>query len=174
MVNEHETEVSDLGTPERAAKAITEVSSTQENKRRRRILTQVPLDAYLHLHRIGRGGINFRQWEAGDKLYRIFSRSSLIRAPSPMAEVHIPPAKADRTSNSQYDALEDYLRAVDHLGRFRIGTIIVVNVCCYGYELRDLRLPHYQTSNQMMARMKESLDELADFFGLPHYPEAKG
>lgn len=169
-MTEYDDLPADLGTDELAAKRVTEVSLTQQNHRRRRILVQVPLDHYRHLNAMGRGGINFRQWEAGDKLYRTFERTALIPSPSPVAEVRVPPGQ-DRTSSSQYDAFHSFVKAMDHLGRHRVGTIIVLNVCCYGYELKDLRLPYYQTSNQMMARFKESLDDLADYYGLPFYPE---
>lgn len=159
---------SDLGTPELAAKTTNEVKLTQDNRRRRRILVQQPIDFYLNMRS---GGINMRQWEAGNKLFEYFSMSQIIPSPTALTDkVRIPSTGPNHGSMTQQHAYAEYRAAIKAMGPQLIGTGLVLHVCCYGYYLRDLRVPYYRTPNQMMACLQETLDLLGDHFSIPRYP----
>lgn len=158
-----------LGTPERMNKAPTRKELTNEGKRVYRVLIQNPLDYYL---RRSKGGINYRQWEAGDKLNRDFVAGSFLPSPVPvLTEVFIPSqGRARDYSPSQYDAQERFRKAIGTLGApSRPGVLVVLNVCCYGYFLKDISLPYYSDASKMF-RLCEALDDLADYYGIPYYP----
>lgn len=151
-----------------AAKTLSQIAYTADNKRQRRILVQVPLDFYLNMRK---GGIAYRQWEAGDKLFQDFTHAQIIPSAMPILEkVRIPSTDPSRASRSQQEAIEAYRQAIDHLGPQRVGTKIVINVSCYGYYLKDFTVPYYTSPAHMMSCLKESLDRLADYYGLPNYP----
>lgn len=163
-----ETMVSDLGTEELKNKTIGVVTLTKENHRRRRILVQVPIDYYLE-----RRSIDRRQWEAGDKLFRTFEAGGLMPSSVPLLTKLMSGGflgGGGSLSDSQEEARDSYRKAIEYLGATRIGTILLVNVCCYGFMLNQIDVPYYESSNGRMSRLNESLTELADFYGLPRYP----
>lgn len=161
---------SDFGTPELQEKLKTTVEMSSENKRRTRVLIQIPIDYYKHL---SKGGINYRQWEAGNRLYSDFEAASYLPSHVPvLSSVYVPAnGFAKERTPSQYAARERFVRALDVVGKPESsGVLIVRNVCCYEKYLKDLNIPYYSTANAMMARLCEALDALADYYKIPYYP----
>jgi len=170
-----ERTTSDLGTDELRQHTEIKEELNEENKRRVRNVLQIPLDYY---HRIGlttEGGISFRQWEAGTRLHKDFSLTGTTPTPQPISsDIFIKSTGPKDYTPSQWEAQRRFREAMKHIGRpDSPAYILLVNVCCYGYLLKDIRtVPYYVTTNQMMGRLCEALDSLADHYGIPFYPIA--
>lgn len=167
---------SDLGSEWHPAirAGYSDVKSSAQGIRRRRILVQCPLDFYLQMNeRDGKrkGGITYRQWEAGNKLFSDWHRAGLVPSSMPnIGKIRIPPKSPEREFSSSQEDAQDGIRKARHAlgGHQNTGWILVRDVCCFGYYLREVPpMKYYKKTEHLMARLCEALDQLADFYAIP-------
>lgn len=142
----------DIGTPE------------LQEKRKRGMLMN-PLD-YYHLTQ---KSIGERQHIAGMRLFSDFHTSGIYPSSSPTTALVciVPRSSGDSDfSTRQLEARERMRRAINSISG-NSQQVVALNVCCYGFYVADLQLKYYVSSQQRMALLKEALDSLANFYGLP-------
>jgi hypothetical protein len=128
------------------------------------VKSQVPLDSYRQ-----RNSITERQWDAGNRLYIQFVNGDIMRMGiSNMDAVRVDGGGRNDINDSKETAAEEYRRAVEHLKRNQVAHDLVMNVCCYGYRLSDIDTQYYTLPAEKMNRLKEALDDLANYYRLPH------
>lgn len=176
---------SDMGSDwHPAVKAgFTQVSLNAQGTKRRRILVQCPLDFYFQQHcRSGKrkGGINDRQHQAGSQLFADF-HTSTGTVPSSLQQlgkirVAFDPKRSIEKNDNQVHAMTQYNQAREFLGGPQdIGWKLALYVACYAYYLKDLPAnQYYPKPEHMMGRLREALDKLADFYGIPVYKTRPG
>lgn len=174
----HET---DLGTPQIHQQHITVEQKTEEVSRRTRIMSQIPIDYYLH-----RGWITMQQWEAGDKFHAAWyfgAEKSLY-----VTTRYDTMPRGTWESESAEKMKKRYVEAVSSI-RGLPAQLVVYNVVCLGewarsdVELHRLKLTnkkHYLEAldekigkNRRMKLLKQGLDDLARYFKIPAYPVHK-
>lgn len=158
-------------TPERKQHGIVIQEKTAEGKRSR-VLTQAPLDFYLH-----RFLITSREHEAGDLYWRDYQVAGFMRPIVPSFESIVMGQVTSGSSflcgsERQQHAMQRWRKATDSISG-TIGKTLVLNVCCWGYHLKEIlqadgrmAFGHYNHAN-VMPRLREALTELADHYGLP-------
>lgn len=136
-----------------------------------RNMTGVPLDYYYNKTRNGERVITKRQHEAGERFWNDFMRSGLYSPTAPNFNADI----IDGTTRSspterQAEAFQRWTKARAAISG-RTAKVIVINVCCFGFMANDLLvdMQYYKRVDQIMPILKEGLDELAEFYGVPLY-----
>ena len=124
---------------------------------------QVPLD-YYHFRK--KPMIDLNQYEAGKKLHRDFHLSG--QTPGIASTLDGIGGRGDFTQ-AQMEALERWRAAMKEISG-KIGQLMVLNVCCYGYLLKEISYLHYRNSQQAMPRFKEALDDLVKHYGINYLP----
>lgn len=157
---------SDFGTEELQGQykgQMVEEKAGKHGGKRKRNTIQVPLDFYYR-----KNSINYRQYSAGVRLYQLFLRAGMIQRITPSYNVvgSRTTKDAHQRTDRQYAALSKWREALDAIAGDN-GKVIAVNVCCYGFLLKDINLPYYSESYLLTPRFKEVLDDLAEFFGIP-------
>lgn len=114
--------------------------------------SQLPLEIYHN-----RGIINYIEYLAGNKLYRDF----FISAQTPGLTINLDPIRGGERNftQAQLDARERWRQAMKSVSG-AIGQLMALNVCCYGYWLKEIPYLHYKTSQQAMARFHEAMEDL--------------
>lgn len=178
---EKERRHADLGTPELHQRHITAGEETNEVRRRTRVLSQVPIDYYLH-----QGWLSMQQWESAELLYFFWyygaEKSGYVVSRDPRQ----PKGKADSMRREYLE--QKYNEAVSEIGGLG-AKLVVYNVVCLGEwarsdaELHALKLSnkkHYLDAldkkvgrNRRMKLLRQGLDDLARHFRIPAYPEEK-
>lgn len=137
---------------------------------------QVPID-YYHNHHL----IDDAEYRAGNKIYRDFYISgqtmnltvNLNAVRSGDCRAYLPSTELQR------EARDNYRKAIDAVNG-RIGQLMVRNICCFGYKIRDaydkeedemqekpcMNYLPYRTPQEAMARFREALGDLIEFYGL--------
>lgn len=120
--------------------------------------SQIPIDFYYR-----RGLLCQDEYRAANKLYRDFSLSGQ----TPGMAINIDPVCSGEKNftDAQMEARERWRHAIMAI-RGNIAKIIVIDVCCYGYWLKDTHYKHYKTSQERMARLHEALDDLVAHYFL--------
>lgn len=127
--------------------------------------TQDPMDLYYRRRMLGDEETGYERYAAGRRLYRDFYVSGqeamltidLNRVRSPDKRVFMPSTERQRI------ALDEYRKAIDAVHGV-IGKLMVINVCCYGYFLKDIQCRYYKNSEHALPRFQEALDDLAAFY----------
>lgn len=133
-------------------------------EKRKRHITQTPLDYYY----LGRKFITERQYLAGMKLYSDFHYSGIYPSSSPAEAPMSPGSSPASTSMSerQVQARERLRKALASI-QSPTSRMIAENVCCYGFFLRELTIKYYDHPQTLMPPLKEALEVLGNFYGLP-------
>lgn len=122
-------------------------------------VTQVPLDHYYR-SRV----ISLTEYRAGNRLFRDF----YISGQSSNLTVNLNPVRCGEAKSflpvtqMQRDALDSYRKAMQAISG-KIGQLMVNNVCCFGYWLKDMKYLHYK-DRSAMDRFHEALNDLIDFY----------
>jgi hypothetical protein len=143
----------------------TRDSGTPETRDKRiRGVTTPPIDRYFQ-----RGEITQRQHRAGIRLYTHFHLAGLFPSSTPTTAFATPSARTagdPSFTEKQVEHRQLWRNALESVVS-RTGKIIVLNVCCYGFFLRDLELSYYKSPTQLMPPLKEALDDVANYFDIP-------
>jgi hypothetical protein len=110
--------------------------------------TQNPLDYYLK-----RKNITVHEFRAGDRLFRDFSVSGQTQ--SMIADLNPVKGGLKNYTQKQMDARDRWREAMASVDGL-VGKLMVLNVCCYGYWLKDINYNPYGPA-QAMPRFKEAL-----------------
>lgn len=141
----------------------------QEGKHKR-LISQTPLDYYFRAKKT----ITHRQFTAGNSLYRDFRLAGL--EPSLVPSTSLLEMAGGAGGNHFERKMLPTERQTHHRKEYRqalasmrnpTGAIMVVNVCVYGFFLRDFQINYYDNSTSMMPLFKESLDDLAEYYQIP-------
>lgn len=121
-------------------------------------VSQVPLELYLSRHII-----SYSEYRAGSNLYRDFFISGQI----PGMTINLDPIRGGERNftQAQLDARQRWREAMKAV-HGTIGQLMALNVCCYGYWLKDIPYLHYKTSQQAMARFHEAMEDLVTHYNL--------
>lgn len=113
---------------------------------------QVPIDYYFR-----RGLLSHDEYNAANKLYRDF----VLSAQTSRMIMNLDPIKSGEKNFTvaQMEARERWREAIMAI-HGSIAKIIMIDVCCYGYWLKDTHYKHYKTSQERMARFHEALEDL--------------
>jgi len=122
-------------------------------------VAQIPLDRYLR-----RKNISLGEYRAGERLHRDFYESgqtvaltvNLNAMPSAQRKAYLP------ASDRQREALDSWRKAMAPI-QGKMGQLMVLNVCCYGYWLSDINYSPY-TEKQAMPRFREALEYLIEHY----------
>jgi hypothetical protein len=123
-------------------------------------VAQIPLDVYM-----ARRVISYPEYYAGNRLFKDWTASGQSQGVT--ANLNPVRGSGKGMSNSQMEARDRWIKAVMAIN----GTVarkMVVDVCCYGYSLKDASYGHYKNVNQAMARLHEAFDDL-----IAHYQDGK-
>lgn len=124
---------------------------------------QVPLDLYFRSKMLGKNeeeaGIRYA---AGTKFYRDFYIAGLtMKMTIDFNSIYSGESRHFLpVSDIQRDALDRWRKAYDAVSG-SIGKMMAVNVCCYGYYLKDIEHRYYKRGADAMPRLLEVLDDLA-------------
>lgn len=168
----------DFGTPELRKKFEFAVEAVDAKGAKAIRVYSHPLDFYYRKRQKDKPLINQRQKDAGDRLQRDFDKGSYLRyGVASYASERVDCAQSGvGLSDTQEDARERFTKAMKHLSD-DISIEIAINVCCFGMFMKDIIIPYYENANQAMARLREVLDRLGDFYGMPRvhyvYPKRK-
>lgn len=124
-----------------------------------RAKVQVPIDYYRR-----RGNITEEQFRAANRLYRDFFLSGQIMpltvnldsVGSDCQRAFLPLGEIQRNA---LDSWRSAITAVDG----KIAQLLLLNVCCYGYWLKEVRHIRFK-KRYLMARFKKALDDLIDHY----------
>lgn len=111
-------------------------------------------------HYAARGYVTEDERVAGDRLFRDFSFSAQTAGVTSQMDsygVRSNPLECKLTE-SQMDARDRWRKAIDAVGG-KIGQLMVLNVCCYGYGLNDINYMRYNNRSSW-DRFHEALDDL--------------
>lgn len=151
---------SDLGTPQMREKLIAlgviHIGLTESSQRRISEVPQVPLDMYR-----SRRYITADEYNSGDRLYRDFIMSG--QAPGGTINLNAGSGSVQGFTESQLQARQRWRNGLMAV-RGKIGQLMTLNVCCYGYWLKDVSYTPYRTSAEAMPRFREALGDLYDFY----------
>lgn len=120
---------------------------------------QVPIDHYLK-----RRIINLKQYRAANRLFKDF----YLSGQSMNLTVNLAAVRANEKrifmplSDMQREALNNWRNAVSAING-KIGQLMILNVCCYGWWVNDMNYVPYDKRGAI-SRMKEALDDLVDFY----------
>lgn len=119
---------------------------------------QMPVDLYLRRNLISRS-----EYRAANKIYRDF----FISGQTPGMTINLDPIRGGERNftQAQLDARDSWRAAMKSIGG-AIGQLMVLNVCCYGFWLNDIKYLHYKTSQLAMARFHEALEDLIKYYDL--------
>lgn len=161
-------------TPELHQHGMVIEEVTQQGKRRSRVLTQTPMDYYLH-----RGIITPREHEAGEMFWAHYRAAGFMRPSVPSYESIIMSSASSGGSGflcgseKQQYAMQRWRKAHTSI-QGEAGRVLAVNVCCWGYQLKEvlsqtgtLTFTGYTGANAM-PRLREALHDLAKHYGLPN------
>lgn len=118
--------------------------------------SQVPIDYYFK-----RSLINQDEYNAANRLFRDFSLSG--QTPGMSSNLDPNGGGGIGFTHIQLEARERWREAVKAI-HGQIAKSIAVDVCCYGYWLKDTHYKHYKTSQERMARFHEILDDLISHY----------
>ncbi len=137
---------------------------------------QIPLDYYYR-----RGLLNIHEYNAANSLFCDFYLSGQTTAKTIKYGDH--PLGVNKAylghTEIQLNALERWRNALEYV-KGQIGRQMVINICCYGYKIKDayskssavmqnapvMSYFPYKTPQQAMARFHEALDDLIEFYEL--------
>jgi hypothetical protein len=120
---------------------------------------QVPLDHYVR-SRV----IQTEEYRAGNRLFRDFylsGQNSILTA-------NLNPIRSDHqkaylpATELQREALNNWRKALSSI-HGKIGQLMALNVCCYGYWLNDIKYMHYNERTST-PRFREALNDLIEFY----------
>lgn len=116
---------------------------------------QTPMDFYLK-----RRNITPHEYRAGERLFRDFALSGQ----TPGMIYNLDPVRGGERqfTHSQMEARERWRRAIGSV-QGKVGQLMLLNVCCYGYWLKDVNYMPYK-SKQSMPRFREALEYLIDHY----------
>lgn len=120
---------------------------------------QVPIDHYLK-----RRVIDLKQHRAGNRLYRDF----YLSGQSMNLTVNLAAIRANDKriflplSDLQRESLDNWRKAIAAI-HGKIGQLMILNVCCYGFWVNDMNYIPYDKRGAI-SRLKEALDDLVDFY----------
>lgn len=121
--------------------------------------TQVPIDYYFK-----RRILSEIEYRAASKLFHDFTVSGQM----PGMTLDLLPASKSSSggfTSAQLEARERWRLGMQSISG-TIAKMMVINVCCYGYWLKDTRYLHYKTSTDAMARFHEALGDLTAHYDL--------
>lgn len=119
---------------------------------------QIPIDYYRK-----KAQITNSQWEAGNRLFKDFSTSGQLQSITMNPDSS---GNGKDYTDKQMEARLRWREAIDSVPGV-IGKMLVTNICCYGYMVRDIEARYYRRPNEAMARFREALDDLAQGYGIP-------
>ena len=167
----------DIGTPEFAAQCGDSLISYETSKgARRRNIVQVPIDYYRFAVKTtcpttGKKipTITAAQHQAGERLHVHFQQSGMVPSSFPTTDLAAigSGSSGDRVPSDRQNHHRQQLRRAIAAIKSDSGKVVAVNVCCYGYLLKDIALPYHSGAVTLMPILKESLDDLIRFFGIP-------
>lgn len=156
----------DFGTKETFEKNEAVVETTHNFVKRARSLRAHPLDLYLH-----KDIITYRQWEAGDKMIGDFQQAEYENIPvARWAHIRVDGGTKINLTDRILSARQRLREALVHL-HDKISIDLAYAVCCQRKFLKSLEFPHYTNSNQLACKLREVLENLADFYQIPAQSE---
>lgn len=136
-----------------------------KTRQRSYILSQTPIDYYYYSKKT----ITRREYQAGTRLMEAFARSGILPATT-AAHNPLGVVSSGKSSTSalegNWKARQEVRRALEATGG-QIAQYMVFNVVCFGFSLKELQIYGYSTPSTKMARFKEALQALADFYRAP-------
>ena len=138
----------DTGTPETRDKRIRQI-------------TTPPVDRYFQ-----RGEITQQQHITALRLYTHFHHAGLFPSSVPTTAFATPIARQSGDPSFTERQVEhrqmwrDALNAVTS----KSAKLVVLNVVCYGFFVRDLQMSYYKTPTQIMPLLREALDEIFGYW----------
>jgi hypothetical protein len=160
----------DFGTPELRKRFEFAVEETDNYGTKAVRVYSHPLDFYYRKRQKDRPLINQRQKDAGNALQRDFDKGCYLRyGVASYAREKVDCAQSGvGLSDTQEDARQRLTKAMKFLAD-DISIEIAISVCCFGLFMKDITIPYYESTNQSMARLREVLDRLGDFYGMQKY-----
>lgn len=165
MTDKTKTRAQSQNTPQVESPTLEQLASGNiiHNNKRYFVINQIPLDYYKNMKP---GGINLTQFEAGNLLYQIFSKTGIdIPIVAVMGTTSLR-AQGDSVTEKQVVARQQYRAAIKAV-KGDIGQSMVENVCCYGFMLKDIPVPGYSRPAERMRRFQEALNDLVKHFHIP-------
>lgn len=154
----------DTGTSESRQHGVYVEDSTQKGKRTRNVATDIL--SYYHARDI----IEQRQDEAGHIWYKDWMLSGF--KPGLSLKFERVSGSREEMSDKQATAFVRY-REAEAAIRTKRHQAIAWEICIAGCALKEIvkaHHPYYTTPNQLMPLLREALDDLARFYGLPGTP----
>lgn len=122
---------------------------------------QNPMDLYYNKKCLGEGEIGKWRYRAGDRFFREFYTAGITPSMTiNYSRVYSNDKKEFLPAHDkQREALDNwrlaYMSVTGEVGKF-----LAVNVCCYGFYLRDLDIANYRRGQDALPRFLEVLDDL--------------
>ena len=157
----HRRMIVESGVPEAQIQNRTDLIATGEDrgsKPRLKAKSAHPL-LYYHKHNI----LSDDHVKAGMKLEKAFNAMNLSAIRAIMLDGTNKAGFTDHLTERQADAWKAYMQALEAIPGW-IGKLMVRNVCCYGEWISDGKYKNYTNRNQAMARFKEAMDELVEYY----------
>ena len=148
----------DQGTPELRKRHVVTFEETSDVRKRARVMSEVPIDFYLH-----NGKISVRQWDAANLLYGFWYygavRSSYVVSRDPRTP------RVEPNVESRGQCQQKYRKAMNAISG-KQTQLLIYDVVCLGEFL--ININHIGVEkNRRLERLKDGLDDLARHFKIP-------